>query len=90
MMMGKAGTGGELSRILYHDFLKESYDFLKFDKLNAGHEAFIEIAQLWASISQLFEKVSQTKDFKYIQQASDILKTISDKEKKNNGNACLN
>lgn len=81
MMMEKAGTGGALFRNLYRDFLKESYDMLKLDKLKSGHEAFIEIAELWTSVSKLFEKVSQTKDFKYIQQASDILKTISTKEK---------
>ncbi|QGK73457.1 BtrH N-terminal domain-containing protein [Flavobacterium sp. SLB02] len=82
MLMEKAGTGGALFRNLYRDFLKESYDLLKLDKLKSGHEAFIEIAELWTSVSHLFERVSQTNDFKYIQQASDILKTISDKEKK--------
>jgi Domain of unknown function (DUF4872)/Butirosin biosynthesis protein H, N-terminal len=82
IIMEKAGTGGALFRNLYRDFLKECYDLTKIDKLKTGHEAFIEIAVLWTSISQLFEKVSQTKDFKYIQQASDILKVISDKEKK--------
>jgi hypothetical protein len=82
MLMEKAGTGGALFRNLYRDFLKEGYDILKLDKLKAGHKSFVEIAELWASVSQLFEKVSQTKDFKYIQQASDILKIISEKEKK--------
>jgi len=82
MLMEKAGTGGALFRNLYRDFLKESYDMLKLDKLKKGHAAFVEIAMLWTSVSELFEKVSQTKDYKYIQQASDILKTISEKEKK--------
>jgi Domain of unknown function (DUF4872)/Butirosin biosynthesis protein H, N-terminal len=82
MLMEKAGTGGALFRNLYRDFLKESYDLLKLDKVKIGYEAFIEIAELWTSVSRLFEKVSQTKDFKYIQQASEILKTISEKEKK--------
>ncbi|MBL7992084.1 MAG: BtrH N-terminal domain-containing protein [Candidatus Kapabacteria bacterium] len=82
MLMEKAGTGGALFRNLYRDFLKESYELLKLDKLKEGHEAFVEIAELWTLVSQLFEKVSQTKDFKYIQQASNILKTISEKEKK--------
>lgn len=82
MLMEKAGTGGALFRNLYRDFLKESYDLLKLDKIKAGYEAFVEIAELWTSVSQLFEKVSQTKDIKYIQQASGIIKTISDKEKK--------
>lgn len=82
MLMEKAGTGGALFRNLYRDFLKESYDLLKLDKIKAGHEAFLEIAELWTSVSQLFEKVSQTKDFNYIQQASEVLKTISEKEKR--------
>jgi hypothetical protein len=82
MLMEKAGTGGALFRKLYRDFLKESYDIVKLDKLKVGYEAFIEIAELWSSVSQQFEKVSQTKDFKYVQRASDILKTISEKEKK--------
>lgn len=81
MLMEKAGTGGALFRNLYRDFLKESNDILKLDKLKTGYEAFVEIAKLWTSVSKLFEKVSQTKNFKYIQQASEILKTISDKEK---------
>ena len=81
-IMEKAGTGGALFRNLYRDFLKESYDLLKLDQLKKAHEAFTEIAELWTSVSQLFEKVSQTKDFKYVEQASDILKTLSDKEKK--------
>ena len=81
MLMEKAGTGGALFRNLYRDFLKESYDLLKLDKLKIAHEAFVEIAELWTSVSQLFEKVSQTKDYKYIQQASVILKNVSEKEK---------
>lgn len=82
MLMEKAGTGGALFRNLYRDFLKESYDLLKLDKLKTAHEAFIEISELWTSISLLFEEISQTKDFKYVQKASEILKTIADKEKK--------
>ncbi|NWJ51290.1 MAG: BtrH N-terminal domain-containing protein [Bacteroidetes bacterium] len=81
MLMEKAGTGGALFRNLYRDFLKESYDLLKLDKLKAGHEAFAEIATLWSSVSELFEKTGKTKDIKYIQRASEILKTISNKEK---------
>jgi hypothetical protein len=82
MLMEKAGTGGALFRNLYRDFLKESYDMFKLYQLKSGHEAFVEIAELWTSVSYLFEKVSQTGNFKYIEQASKILKTISEKEKK--------
>lgn len=82
MLMEKAGTGGSLFRNLYRDFLRESYDLLKLDQLKQGYEAFIEIAKLWKTVSELFEKVSETKDFQYILQASQILKMISEKEKK--------
>ncbi len=82
MLMEKAGTGGALFRNLYRDFLKESYELLKLDKLKQGHTEFIEIAKLWNTVSDLFVKVSETKDFKYIEQASEILKILSIKEKK--------
>ena len=82
MMMEKAGTGGALFRNLYRDFLKESYNLLKIEKLNTGYESFSEIAELWTSISQLFDKVSEAADLSYILKASAILKIIADKEKK--------
>jgi hypothetical protein len=81
MIMERAGTGGALFRNLYRDFLKESYDILKLDKLKQAHTEFIEIANLWTEISNLFLQVSKTKDRKYIEQASDILKRLSTKEK---------
>lgn len=82
MLMEKAGTGGALFRNLYRDFLNESCNLLKLDKLKAGYEAFVEIAMSWTAVSQLFEQVSQTKDFTYIQQASVMLKEISAAEKR--------
>ncbi|MBG6236000.1 hypothetical protein IWX76_002581 [Pedobacter sp. CAN_A7] len=82
MLMEKAGTGGALFRNLYRDFLKESYALLKLDELNTAYKAFLEIAELWTSVSELFEKVSQTKDIKYVEQAAVLLKTIAGKEKK--------
>ncbi len=81
MLMEKAGTGGALFRNLYRDFLKESYDILKLDPLKKGHEAFVEIAMLWTSVSELFEKVGQTKNYTHIEQAAAVLKSISAKEK---------
>jgi len=82
MLMEKAGTGGALFRNLYRDFLKESYDLLQLGGLKSAHEAFTEIAELWTSVAQLFEKVAQTHNVQYVQQASDILKLLSEKEKK--------
>lgn len=81
MIMEKAGTGGALFRNLYRDFLQESYELLKLDKLKEAHNEFIEIAYLWTEISNLFLQVSKTKDRKYIEQATEILKQLSTKEK---------
>lgn len=82
MLMEKAGTGGALFRNLYRDFLKESYDLLKLNELKSAHKAFCEIAILWTNVAQLFEEISRTQDIKYVYQASDILKSLSEKEKK--------
>ncbi|MCB9263318.1 MAG: BtrH N-terminal domain-containing protein [Flavobacteriales bacterium] len=81
MIMEKAGTGGALFRNLYRDFLQESYELLKLDKLKEANKQFIDIANLWTDISNLFLQVSKTKDRKYIEQATDILKQLSTKEK---------
>jgi hypothetical protein len=81
IIMEKAGTGGALFRNLYRDFLKESYELLKLDTIKQAYKEFIEIADLWTQISDLFIKVSKTKDKKYIEQASEILKQLSIKEK---------
>lgn len=81
MLMEKAGTGGALFRNLYRDFLKESYDLLRIDKLKKTYEQFTEIAALWVAVSDLFEKAGNTQDIKHIQQASEILKILSEKEK---------
>lgn len=82
MMMEKAGTGGALFRNLYRDFLKESYNLFKLEQFQTGYEAFSEIAEHWTTVAQLFEKVSKTKDFKYIQEASETLKILSVQERK--------
>ncbi len=81
MLMEKAGTGGAIFRNFYRDFLKESYEILKIDKLKKAHSMFIEIADLWTKVSSLFEKVGETKDIKYINEASEILVDLSKKEK---------
>lgn len=81
MLMEKAGTGGALFRNLYRDFLKESYEILKLDTLKQAHKEFIEIANLWTEVSELFLNISKAKDRKYIDQASEILIQLSTREK---------
>lgn len=81
MLMEGGGTGGALFRNIYRDFLKESYDLLKIKELNEAHKMFCEIAVLWTQVSSLFEKTAKTKDIRYINQASEILIDLSQKEK---------
>lgn len=81
MLMEKAGTGGALFRNLYRDFLKESYDWLKSDKLQQAYILFAEIAPLWNTVSTLFDKAGSTKDIEHLHQAANALKNISAKEK---------
>ena len=82
MMMEKAGTDGALFRNLYRDFLKESYELVKLDVLKQVHTEFMDIANMWSEVSSLFVQVSESKDRKYVEQASDILKQLSINEKK--------
>lgn len=79
-MMEKGGTGGALFRNLYRDFLKESYDMLRVRELDIAYTMFVEIAPLWSKVSSLLEKAAEIKNISYINQASDILVDLSQKE----------
>lgn len=81
MLMERAGTGGSIFRNLYRDFLRESFELLKIDGINEAHKDFKEIAKLWKDISDLFYKVGETSDIKYINKASEILLNLSEMEK---------
>ncbi|MFU1856095.1 BtrH N-terminal domain-containing protein [Sphingobacterium sp. NGMCC 1.201703] len=81
-LIEKAGTGGALFRNLYRDFLKESYDLLQTEQLREAYQAFVEIALLWKSVSDLFYQIGETARIEYMQQVSEILKILADKEKK--------
>lgn len=81
MLMERAGTGGALFRNIYRDFLKESFELLKLEKLEQGYFNFIEIADLWIEVSSAFEKVGHTEKVEYLYQAAETLKIISNKEK---------
>ncbi|HJS01809.1 MAG TPA: BtrH N-terminal domain-containing protein [Flavobacterium sp.] len=81
ILMERAGTGGALFRNLYRDFLKESYNLLQLDTLKQAHKEFVDIANLWTDVSNLFMQISKTKDKIYVEQASGILKQLATKEK---------
>jgi len=80
-MMEKAGTGGALFRNLYRDFLKESCELLQKDEVKKAYEAFVEIAKAWNRVSDLFLHAAETNEFRYIQEASEVLKAIAESEK---------
>jgi hypothetical protein len=81
IFMEKAGTGGALFRNLYRDFLKESYQLLKVEEIKKAYDLFVNIAQLWRTVSKLFMKAGDKKDIVYINKASDILAEISHQER---------
>jgi len=81
MLMEKAGTGGALFRNLYRDFLKESYELVRIAKIKEAYEMFCDIAKQWNQVSSLFEQAGETKNRKYIDEASEILIDLSNKEK---------
>jgi hypothetical protein len=84
-MMEKAGTGGALFRNLYRDFLKESYELLQKEELKNAYEAFVKIAKAWNQVSDLFLQAAETNEFRYIQEASEVLKVIAESEKNTMG-----
>ena len=81
MLMERAGTGGALFRNLYRDFLKESAVITKNEHINQTYLEFIPIAKLWTEISNLFIKISETKDEKYLHQASELFIELSERER---------
>jgi hypothetical protein len=80
--MEKAGTGGSLFRNLYRDFLKESAEILNSKEIAECYQEYSKIASLWKKISELFYQAGETKDVKYIDQASEILIDLSERERK--------
>lgn len=81
IMMEKAGTGGAIFRNLYRDFLYESYEITGNRNYLKSHEAFKQIASDWTQVATYFEEASKTGEFKNIEEASILMKRLSDMEK---------
>jgi hypothetical protein len=81
-LMEKAGTGGALFRNLYRDFLKESADLLRSDRIRKAFLEFSKIAGLWTDVASLLDQAGESSRVEYINQASDILVDLSGKEKR--------
>lgn len=80
-IMERGGTGGSLFRNIYRDFLKESGEIIKSDELIEASKEYNEIAKLWKGVADLFVKIGETKDIKYVNSASEILVKLSEREK---------
>lgn len=80
MLMEKAGTGGALFRNLYRDFLNEAYTITNLEPINIAYHKFVDIAELWTKVAYLIEKAGRTKDENLVNQASEILVELSEKE----------
>ncbi len=82
VLMERAGTGGALFRNLYRDFLKESSKILDSVAIHEVYLEYVKIAEQWKKVSDLFYLAGENNDIVYINQAADILKVLSDNEKK--------
>lgn len=82
LLMERAGTGGALFRNFYRDFLKESAERLENKEIYEVYLSFREIAGLWTEISELFSKIGESKDEKYVHEAGEILLDLAEREKK--------
>ena len=80
MLMERAGTGGALFRNMYRDFLQEAHQLTGAENINAAHSAFVNIAHDWSQVIALFEQVGATGDRTYVEQASELLKSLAKQE----------
>jgi len=70
-----------LFRNIYRDFLKESGELIESNELIKASEAYNKIAQLWKKVADLFIKIGETENIKYVNDASEILIELSEREK---------
>lgn len=80
-LMERGGTGGSLFRNIYCDFLRESAEILESTEILVASENYHEIAVLWKQVADLFDKIGETEDLIYVNQSSDILIELSEKER---------
>lgn len=81
LLMERAGTGGALFRNLYRDYLKECADRLEDPRIEQAYLLFTEIAPMWASVSAAIDLAGRSGNTQELQQASNLLLEIADKER---------
>jgi len=80
-LMERGGTGGSLFRNLYRDFLKESGEIVESNEYIEASKAYDAISKQWKLVADLFDKIGGTEDIKYVNEASEILIELSEKER---------
>ena len=79
-LMERGGTGGSLFRNIYRDFLEECLSILDNPLLLNAYELFTEIAPMWEETSKLIKKAGETHELPFLNQASELLLELSNKE----------
>lgn len=79
-LMDRGGTGGSLFRNMYRDFLKECLYIFDSVPLQNAYNLFTEIAPMWNEVIVLIQKAGKTHEIQFLNQASDLLLDISNKE----------
>ncbi|MEF3330490.1 DUF4872 domain-containing protein [Oceanobacillus jeddahense] len=79
-LMERGGTGESLFRNMYRDFLKECLSIVDYTPLQNGYILFTKIAPMWEEVSKLINKAGETHELLFLNQASDILLELSNKE----------
>jgi hypothetical protein len=81
VLMERGGTGGALFRNLYKDFLGECMALVGGEDLEEGRRMYSEIAPLWTEVSALIQKAGETWEQRHLDQASELLFDLSEREK---------
>ena len=80
IMMERAGTGGALFRNLYRDFLGQAYEMLRDERIKQGYQRFVDIAESWTRISDLFDRIGERKDPSLLGPLAETLHETADLE----------
>lgn len=81
LLMERAGTGGALFRNIYRDFLQEAHELTRRAGLGEGAEHFGEIATRWTRLAECFDGAGETKERRFVDEASELLVELSTREK---------
>ncbi len=80
LLIERGGTGGALFRNIYRDFLNECREIVDDPQLTAGYQLYCRIAPQWSEVAALLTHAGETTDQTYLDQASVLLRDLSQQE----------